>query len=77
MDIVYFLVRYTPWWGVPMLATFLYFSYIYRLKQKHYSSYVFAFGALMAMAFLVYYFYVGGPDRAVQIFKSYVDFLFY
>ena len=59
-----------------MLTTCLYFSYIYVLKKRYRSSGIFAFHAFIAVVCLVYYIYMGNPDRAVEGFKDYVEFIF-
>ena len=58
-----------------MLTISLYFSYIYGLKKKYYLSVVFAFHAFASVMFLLYYIYMGNPDRAVERFGSYMEFL--
>lgn len=76
MEWIYFVIRYIPWWAAPMLTMCSYFSYIYALKKIRYPSFFFAVLALVSMAFLIYYVYVGNPERAVELFREHTSFLY-
>jgi hypothetical protein len=66
MDEIYFLVRYTPFWSIPVLIIFGEFSYIFWIRKK--KKFVFAFGliALAALAFTLMYYIAGGPEKSVR-----------
>jgi uncharacterized membrane protein len=74
MDEIYFLVRYTPFWSIPMLiigAEFTYISWI-RKKKKWFA---FAMGnTIFALFMSIFYYWVGGPENAVKFIIRWVRF---
>ncbi|MCB9060065.1 MAG: hypothetical protein H6622_00915 [Halobacteriovoraceae bacterium] len=66
MDIVYFIIKHTPYWAVPFGMISAEFSYIYWLKSfKKVSVTFFVFGVFCFIS-LLYYLIGGGPDAAVD-----------
>jgi hypothetical protein len=66
MDEIYFLVRYTPFWSIPIFIIFGEFAYIFWIRKK--KKFVFAFGliALFALFSSIMYYMSGGPEKSVQ-----------
>lgn len=75
MDSLYFLIRYTPFWAVPVLAISLEFAYL-AFKKKKKKAMLFCLGlALFSLLLNAFYFWVGGPERAAKYLgdtKSYL-----
>ncbi|PIK13863.1 hypothetical protein [Halobacteriovorax sp. JY17] len=66
MDIVFFVIRYTPFWSIPVIFIAGYFTYTYWIKDIRIVSAVFSFVGLLALLLLLYWIVVGGPDASVQ-----------
>lgn len=64
----YTLIRHTPFWAVPMLVICIEFAYVFWLRKKKTNlkiCLVFAFISIIALS---WYYYAGGPDKAVRKF---------
>ena len=76
MDEVYFLVRYTPFWSIPLLLGSLEFAYIFWLRKKK----KFIAGCLIIafISFLVtvYYYWAGGPEKSVKYLAKFIRYYF-
>tara|TARA_Y100000031_G_C8054933_1_gene307906 strand:- start:95 stop:328 length:234 start_codon:yes stop_codon:yes gene_type:complete len=74
MDMVYFLVRFTPFWSIPCLLIGLEFTYLYWIRKKKKKMMIFftivAFSAVMT----VFYWVAGGPEKSVEVVKELVWF---
>jgi len=64
----YFFMRHTPFWGIPMLLIAGEFAYIFWLRKKKSGFKICLFMVLFSSAALGWYFYAGGPDKAVRKF---------
>ena len=73
MQYAYFLVRYIPFWAVPMLMISCQFAYIYWLKSLKKIAAVFITFGFICFSLIVFYFYHGGGERVVY----YVQGIFY
>lgn len=74
MDEVYFLVRFTPFWAVPLLLISAEFAYISWVRKK--SKWVFTclFLTVISSLCLVFYYWAGGPERSVELLVDFVRF---
>jgi hypothetical protein len=63
-----FLIRHTPFWAIPMLVVSIEFAYLNWLKKKKMYSQVCGLFGAVALCFIVYYYWAGGPERAVRKF---------
>ena len=66
MDIVYFFVRYIPWWCVPICIISSEFAYIYWLKSIKRASWTFIILAAITFLLTIFYYWAGGPDKSVR-----------
>lgn len=66
MTEIYFLVRHTPFWAIPMLILCTEFGYMYWLKKKNTNVRLCLGLGLFAMSALVWYYAAGGPDKSVR-----------
>lgn len=66
----YFLIRHTPFWAVPTLFIAGEFAYIFWLRKKKNGFKVCSFLVLLSLTALSWYFYAGGPDKAVRKFMK-------
>lgn len=66
MDMLHFILRYTPFWAVPLIMICGEFGYIYWLKSIKGVAKAFFTVAMISSFFLVYYIWAGGPDKVVE-----------
>lgn len=72
MDMIYFLVRHTPFWAFPVLIIGGEFAYISWLKSKLLIVRICAVLVIISLVAIVYYYMAGGPEKAV---KNLIHFL--
>ena len=63
MDILFFILRYTPFWAIPTILIFAQFAYIFWLKSIRSAAYVMFTVVLFCVLLVVFYYWVGGPDK--------------
>ncbi|MFA6238973.1 MAG: hypothetical protein WC635_16670 [Bacteriovorax sp.] len=68
LDIFIFILKYIPFWAVPMGLTSAHFAYLYWLKDYREIAYVWGFSTLFCLTSVGIYFVIGGPDQIVQTF---------
>jgi hypothetical protein len=68
LDISLLIIKYTPFWAVPMALMSGNFAYIYWLKD--FKEMAYAWGAITSFCLtsILIYFLLGGPDQIVQTF---------
>jgi len=71
MDIVFFIVKYIPFWSVPALIIAGYFSYLYWVKDIREIALVFGVAAFLSFASLSYWIFAGGPNGSVQFIQEF------
>jgi len=74
MDEIYFLVRYTPFWSVPLLIIGSEFTYISWIRKKRKW---FIFSGIVAILSLIassLYYWAGGPEKSVKMVMEIVRF---
>ena len=62
----YFMVRHTPFWAIPLLILALEFGYLFWLRKKWTNVKICGIFMLLALFSLSWYYYAGGPDKAVR-----------
>jgi len=67
----YFFMRHTPFWAFPMLVISLEFAYLFWLRKKKVGFKMCVFMILFSTVSLSWYYYAGGPDKAVRKFMKY------
>lgn len=75
MDTFYFIIKYTPFWAIPLFIISGEFAYIYWLKSIKKVSIFFILLAFISVCFIVHYYVAGGPDRSVQFFMDANEFV--
>lgn len=74
MNEIYFLVRYTPFWAVPILLMSLEFAYLFWLrKKKRLIAFCIILNSISIIA-LAYYYWAGGPEESVKYLMKLVRF---
>lgn len=68
LDILIFILKYIPFWAVPMGLMSANFAYLYWLKDYREFAYVWLVLTLFCLTSVAVYFVIGGPDRIVQTF---------
>jgi len=70
MSELYFLIKHAPFWGIPLLVLALEFGYIFWLRKKKTNVKICMTFAFIALVFLSWYYYAGGPEKAVRKFMK-------
>ena len=69
LDIILFLLKYAPYWGFPVIILSAQFVYIYWLKESWSGMVIFGLLALLAVTFVIYYFFHGGPMATTALWN--------
>lgn len=69
-DVVYFIVRYIPFWAIPSVLIAGQFAYIYWLKEVKWLAIVFAACSLISIIALIYYIFAGSPHDAAGLIRD-------
>ena len=72
MDFTFFLVKYIPFWCVPCSLIGFQFGLLYRLKGLNLIAFLFFGLAAFCFFLIVYYFWTGGPVKAVEVLDGFV-----
>ena len=67
-DIFLFVLKYIPFWAVPMGLMSASFGYNYWLKDYKEMSFAWMAIALFCLTSIIVYFFIGGPDQIIQTF---------
>ncbi len=70
MDILFFVLKYTPWWAIPIMVMSLQFAYLYWLKDYKPVSVLLGFLAAFCLIMLIFYILMGGPNINQNIMQS-------
>ncbi len=70
MSEVYFLIRHAPFWAIPVLIVAGEFAYLFWLRKKKTNVKICILFMLIASIALGWYYYAGGPDKAVRKFMK-------
>ena len=62
-DIILFILKYTPFWAIPIGLMSAHFGYLYWLKDYRDVAWVWGFILLFCLTMTVMYFVLGGPDQ--------------
>lgn len=68
LDIFLFILKYIPFWAVPMGLMSANFAYLYWLKDFREIAYGWGVVTLFCLTSTAVYFVIGGPDQIVQTF---------
>jgi len=68
LDVALFILKYIPFWAVPMGIICAQFSYLYWLKDFREMAYVWGVASLFCLTSVAAYFVIGGPDQIIQTF---------
>ncbi len=66
MDIFHFILKYTPFWAIPLIMICLEFAYIYWLKSIREVAKAFMAVVILCLITLGYYIWAGGPEGIVK-----------
>lgn len=67
---IYFLLRHTPFWAVPLMVMGGEFAYLFWLKKKKRSAIASLLIAFIGLGAVSFYVWAGGPDQSVKIVKK-------
>lgn len=62
----YFMIRHTPFWAIPTLLIAAEFAYLLWLRKKKTSARFCLLFMVVPILALGWYYYAGGPDKAVR-----------
>ena len=68
---LYFLIRHTPFWAVPIMVLSGEFGYMFWLRKKKKQAYYALLLFSVAFCFVIFYAWAGGPEKSVQIIKKF------
>ncbi len=71
MQEIYFLARHTPFWSIPLLILGGEFAYMFWLKRKKKSAFIFLSLAMFGLLASSFYFWAGGPEKTVKAIKTF------
>jgi len=70
MHEVYFLVRHTPFWAIPLIIIGGEFAYLFWLKRKKASVSICLSFVLIGLLATGFYVWAGGPEKSVKVIKK-------
>lgn len=69
-DAIYFIVRYIPFWSIPLLLICAQFAYIYWLKEVMWVAAVLGSVCVFCLIALAYYIFAGSPHDAAGLIRD-------
>lgn len=63
LDVVLFILKYIPFWAVPLGLMSAHFAYLYWLKDYREVAYVWGGILLFCLTSVIIYLLMGGPDQ--------------
>ncbi|GEM_PF-1789932 len=72
MEVAIFLLRYVPFWAVPLAMISFEFAYVFWLKSMKRVSALFFVIFVIAMIFIGYYFWAGGSENSAKILSNFI-----
>jgi hypothetical protein len=72
MDMIIFMLRYVPFWAVPLALISGEFAYIFWLKSMKRISSFFVVIFVFSVIFIGYYYYAGSPENSARIFLKFI-----
>jgi hypothetical protein len=66
MTEIFFMIRHTPFWAVPLIVICLEFGYVFWLRKKIRAFKICTGLVIFSFFCLTFYIYAGGPERAVR-----------
>jgi hypothetical protein len=70
MNEIYFLLRHTPFWGIPLMILGGEFGYGFWIKKKKKSAYFCLLIAFLGLISVSFYYWAGGPEKSVKVIKK-------
>ena len=74
MDVAVFMLRYIPFWAVPLAIISGEFGYIYWLKSIYRIATLFWMLFGFSIIMIGYYYYAGSPENASKLFVNFLYF---
>jgi len=68
MDSIFFIIKYIPFWAVPMCFILFPTAYIFWTKDSRAVSAILFMSGMSCVALIAFWVWAGGPDKAVQAF---------
>ncbi|GAB4021357.1 MAG: hypothetical protein Fur0010_24370 [Bdellovibrio sp.] len=75
LDSFLFLLRYIPFWAIPVMMISIQFGYMYWLKEVPRAAYVCVVVAAICSLFIIYYLWAGTPDNSAQYFLKFFNLI--
>ncbi len=75
-EALYFAIRYTPFWGIPVIFIAVPSAYVYWLKDLRKVSLCFFLVALFSFCVTSFWVWAGGPDPSIQHFQRLMTIIF-
>lgn len=69
-----FLVRFTPFWSIPMLVIGFEFAYLFWVRKKKKRMLGFLLMGTFSFIMTVFYYWAGGPEKSVDLIMQAMRF---
>ena len=76
MDLIYYALRYTPWWAVPTIMISGRYAYVWWLKENRTVIAICAALIGVSSITLIFYIWAGSPRQAVYYFREVIHAIF-
>jgi hypothetical protein len=67
---LYFMIRHTPFWAVPLIVLGGEFGYMFWLKKKKKSATICLMLGILGLMAISFYVWAGGPEKSVKVVKK-------
>ena len=66
MDVLFFAVKYIPFWAIPSMFISFPFAYLFWIKDIARLQYICVLIGALNFIFVVYWVWAGGPNKSVR-----------
>ncbi len=70
MQELYFFIRHTPFWAVPIMILGSEFAYLYWLRKKKANTFFCLALVFIGASANLFYVWAGGPDKSVKVIRK-------
>lgn len=75
MNELYFLIKYTPFWSIPLFLLFCEVAWISKIRKKRKQLIVCCIGALLSASMTGFYYWAGSPGAATKALRDSIHYL--
>ncbi|MDD0852639.1 hypothetical protein HBN50_06000 [Halobacteriovorax sp. GB3] len=71
-DLIYFIVKYIPFWATPIMLMALSFAYVYWIKDIRSIAFYLVITSFLCFLINLYWLVTGGPSGSVRFIQEFV-----